>query len=425
MYYKKLLRIALPAMGENVLQMLMGTVDAYLVAQLGIVAVSAVSVANNVLSIYQAVFVGLATAASSLVARQAKAADKVAFIGQTVVLTALVGVLLGLGTLLFGGYFLSGLGLSGHVLRLGQSYIGVVGGATVLLGLMMSLSSLIRAQGQPNLPFWVSIFVNLVNLVLSGLFLKTTDLGVVGVALGTVLSRALGVGLLWHSLDSRPTVHQLLLKKENPLWHQSLPLVGERLMMRAGDVVLIGVVVKLGTEAVAGHAIGETLIQFSYLPALGMAVATVILVANDRHQQEKLNGLVHQSYYLTIAMMALTSLIVWGFGDYWLSFFTKEAVVTSYARIILLFSVLEFPVTAGTQIFTATWQGLGRPQLPFVATSIGMWLVRVLGGYLMAIELGLGLWGVSLAITLDNLWRTLFLYCRYRRWLKGQSGKVS
>lgn len=37
---KKILNIALPAMAENLLQMLMGIVDSYLVAQVGIVAIS-------------------------------------------------------------------------------------------------------------------------------------------------------------------------------------------------------------------------------------------------------------------------------------------------------------------------------------------------------------------------------------------------
>ena len=46
---KKILNIALPAMAENLLQMLMGVVDSYLVAQVGIVAISGVSVANNII----------------------------------------------------------------------------------------------------------------------------------------------------------------------------------------------------------------------------------------------------------------------------------------------------------------------------------------------------------------------------------------
>ena len=40
-------------------------------------------------------------------------------------------------------------------------------------------------------------------------------------------------------------------------------------MMRAGDVVIIAIVVAFGTEAVAGNAIGETLTQFNYMPVFG------------------------------------------------------------------------------------------------------------------------------------------------------------
>ena len=66
---KKIVQIALPAMAENLLQMLMGVVDNYLVAQIGLVAVSGVSVANNIITIYQAIFIALGAAVSSLVAK--------------------------------------------------------------------------------------------------------------------------------------------------------------------------------------------------------------------------------------------------------------------------------------------------------------------------------------------------------------------
>nr|WP_258298689.1 MATE family efflux transporter [Streptococcus agalactiae] len=42
-YSKEIIQLAIPAMIENILQMLMGVVDNYLVAQLGVVAVSGVS----------------------------------------------------------------------------------------------------------------------------------------------------------------------------------------------------------------------------------------------------------------------------------------------------------------------------------------------------------------------------------------------
>ena len=66
---KDILNIALPAMGENFLQMLMGMVDSYLVAHLGLIAISGVSVASNIITIYQAIFIALGAAISSVISK--------------------------------------------------------------------------------------------------------------------------------------------------------------------------------------------------------------------------------------------------------------------------------------------------------------------------------------------------------------------
>ena len=79
---RQILRIALPAIGENFLQMLMGMVDSYLVAQLGLVAVSGVSVAGNIITIYQAIFIALGAAVVSLLSKSMGQKDQKAIARQ-------------------------------------------------------------------------------------------------------------------------------------------------------------------------------------------------------------------------------------------------------------------------------------------------------------------------------------------------------
>ena len=67
--YKKIINIALPAIGETFLQMLMGMVDSYLVAHLGLIAISGVSVAGNIITIYQAIFLALGAAVASVMSK--------------------------------------------------------------------------------------------------------------------------------------------------------------------------------------------------------------------------------------------------------------------------------------------------------------------------------------------------------------------
>lgn len=104
-YSKEIIQLAIPAMIENILQMLMGVVDNYLVAQLGVVAVSGVSVANNIITIYQAIFIALGASIASLLAKSlagSKKDDAISVCSQAIFLTLLIGAVLGIISIVFG-----------------------------------------------------------------------------------------------------------------------------------------------------------------------------------------------------------------------------------------------------------------------------------------------------------------------------------
>lgn len=412
MYVKKILGLALPAMGEQVLQAAMGTVDSYLVAQLGVAAISGVSVANNVLSIYQAIFIGLATSATSLLAKE-KGSKSQQLLTSSLGLTLLFSLILGSLAIGFGHPIFKLLGLTGQVKFQAVIYFAWVGGATLLLGLMTVLGSLVRVQGRIRLPFLINLISSLVNVFLSALFIFGFKWGVTGVALGTVLARLLGCILLWFYLVDRPTSLSTLYRFDKGLFNFSLPLIGERLMMRGGSVVVTAVIVSLGTATLAGQALGETLAQFNYMPVLALATATVILVAQE-DDLVKQKRLIVELYWLSVLLMWLVSGTIFAFSHQLLGLFTSDEVIISLAQEVLFLAICDAPLTAGTLIMAASWQGLGQPKLTLYATTIGMWLARVLGSYLLAKTLGLGLLGIYLAIALDNAFRSSFLYWHYK-----------
>ncbi len=85
--------------GGEFLQMLMGMVDSYLVASLGLIAISGVSVAGNIITIYQAIFIALGAAISSLISKTLAQGDKERLAYHTaeaIKLTLLLSLLLGL-----------------------------------------------------------------------------------------------------------------------------------------------------------------------------------------------------------------------------------------------------------------------------------------------------------------------------------------
>lgn len=415
--YKEIISIALPAMGENVLQMLMGMVDSYLVAGLGMVALSGVSVANNILAIYQALFIALAAAISARLAQSSNQGEQVVGTRMTesLKLTLLVSGILGLVAILAGPSLLALLGVEAAVVETGGLYLTLVGGAVVFLGLMTSLSAILRSLGRPALPMYVSLLSNLLNILLSAFAVFVLHAGVAGIAVGTVLSRLIGCLLLWSQLPV--PLAEWTWSMDKDLVRFALPAAGERLMMRAGDVVVVSLIVSLGTAVLAGNAIGETLTQFNYMPAMGVATALVILTARYRKDKTQVARLLQAGLFLSVGCMVLVAGLAYLFGPQLTRLYTEDILVAEASQTVLFYSLLGVPVTVATLILTALWQGLGNAKLPFFATSLGMWLVRILGALILVKVFKLGLDAIWIATILDNAFRAGLLYICYKKWL--------
>ncbi len=451
--YQDLLKIALPAMVENMLQMVMGMVDSYLVAFLGLVALSGVSVASNIMAIYQAIFIALAAAVASLLAQAVGQGDQEGIsraAGEALKLTVLLSGILGLLSILFGQGLLGVLGTESAVAQAGGLYLAIVGGGILFWGLMTSLGAILRATGQTQLPMYLSLLSNFLNAVLSALAVFVLDWGIAGVAIGTVFSRLIACFILWRSLGiSLPPMSLIIDRK---LLRLALPATVERLMMRAGDVVVVGLITGLGTAVLAGNTIGETLTQFNYMPALGLATATVImmragdvvvvglitglgtavlagntigetltqfnympalglatatviLTAKAQGQSEKIDAIRKASLALTIGLMMVIALCMYLAGPLLIGIYMQDSAASQTSMTVLTFSLIGVPFTAGTLIYTALWQGLGNAKLPFYATSFGMWCVRILVAYLLISFTDVGFVAIWIGTVLDNVFR--------------------
>lgn len=427
---KKIVQLALPAMAENLLQMLMGVVDNYLVAQIGLVAVSGVSVANNIITIYQAIFITLGAAVSSLVAKSLGEDNQARvrfYQSESVAITLMLSVVLGFTSFVFGSNMLHLLGTTDSVTQAGGIYLAIVGGLVVSLGLQTTLGAILRAQGKARLPMYVSFLTNIVNVILATTAIYIGHWGIVGVAVATVLSRFLGTFVLACQLPIKAILRSMRIKIDKAFLAIALPSAGERLMMRAGDVVIIAIIVKFGTAAVAGNAIGETLTQFNYMPGMGVATATVILVAHNLGQGKKkvIKEVVRESYIISTVFMLLVGACIFFGGRQLTYLFTENKAALQASLVVLFYSFIGGPATSGTLVFTAVWQGLGKAKLTFYATTVGMWLIRIVLGYYLGISLNLGLAGVWLATLADNVFRWLFLYCLYRKYMQGFNNNLS
>ncbi|GAA5362627.1 MATE family efflux transporter [Streptococcus uberis] len=413
-YRKRILQIALPAMAENVLQMLMGVIDNYFVAHISLAAVSGVAIANNIITLYQALFIAMGSAISSLLARSIGQGDEgreLKYMADAIMLTLLLSIFIGLLNLVFGRPILVALGARSQVLGNGYSYLLVVGGLMVALAMLTTLGAIVRVKGLAKIPMHVSLLTTILNALMSGLSIYVFDLGMLGVAWSTVISRWIGIMILASFLPMRAIIRKMKVRLNLEMISLALPVAGERIMMRLGDLFILMIVVHLGTRIVAGNAIGESISQFNYMPGMAVATATLIPIAQflGRQKDDDIEPFVKEAFKLSTIIMLIFSLFIFLLSSTLIAYFTEDKIASNAARVVLFFSMISAPATSGTLVYTAVWQGLGNSKLPFYATTIGMWFVRILLGYFLAIQLRLGLEGVWLATAMDNSSRWFIL----------------
>lgn len=413
-YRKRILQIALPAMAENVLQMLMGVIDNYFVAHISLAAVSGVAIANNIITLYQALFIAMGSAISSLLARSIGQGDEgreLKYMADAIMLTLLLSIFIGLLNLVFGRPILVALGARSQVLGNGYSYLLVVGGQMVALAMLTTLGAIVRVKGLAKIPMHVSLLTTILNALMSGLSIYVFDLGVLGVAWSTLLSRWIGIMILASFLPMGAIIRKMKVRLNLEMLSLALPAAGERIMMRLGDLFILMIVVHLGTRIVAGNAIGESISQFNYMPGMAVATATLIPIAQflGSQKDDDIEPFVKEAFKLSTIIMVIFSLFIFLLSSTLIAYFTEDKIASNAARVVLFFSMISAPATSGTLVYTAVWQGLGNSKLPFYATTIGMWFIRILLGYFLAIQLRLGLEGVWLATAMDNSSRWFIL----------------
>lgn len=421
---KEILKFALPAIIENFLQMLVGVSDTMIVAHLSLSAVAAVSLANNLITVYQAIFIALGTIISSLFAKvliEKKAKEKLKeLINSATKLTVLIGLVFGLFSLFAAQPILYLLGARQQVLELSIIYLSLVGGLIVLLALMTTFGAFLRADGNTKTPMWASFFASVLNLLFSIVFIFVFHLGVLGTALGAVLARVIGTAFLYYKLkEKRPSLQFYKEKLNRQLIKLSLPAAGERLSMRLGDLLIMMIIVRLGERVFAGNAIGESITQFNYMPVFGMATVTVILVAQETAENniENIKSYIKKTYWLATSMMFVIGLVLLLTANMLNHLFTTDRIAMGASTIVILFSFLATFFVTGATTYTAAFQGIGNTKLPFYATTLGMFGIRLILGAFLALVLKLGLEGVWLAVLLDNFFRFVFLKIKFKKTL--------
>lgn len=425
---RKIYNLALPATIENVLQTLVGFIDTLMISKLGLMAVTGVGVANTVLNVYLAVFIALGVGTSSLIAQYIgakKMEDAKRIASQSTVLALLVGGLFGVLTVLFGQPILHVMGASDEVMRYSTPFFFIVGGSSIVMALMTIFGSILRASGDTKSPMTISAIVNLLNIGIDYILIfgfgPIPALGIIGTAIGTVISRLLGSLLLYRIIQKSAIGFKFktIFEESNyrSLIRLSIPATLERLVMRFGQVVYFGLIVGIGAKVFAAHSIAGNIESFVYMPAYGLATAATTLVGNSVGAKEFDEA--KQVTYLTIKsgviLLSLLGGILFIGAPMFACLFTNDPEAIQQIVTALRIDAFNQPGLAISLIMVGALQGMGDTKSPLYSTAFGMWCLRIVGVILLGKQLGFGIAGIWVSIGIDLYLRSAFLIYRFKK----------
>lgn len=288
------------------------------IAQLGEQAIAAaVGFAGVVGFLHMSIYIGLMIGMVATVSRhigahqmdeaRALASSSIAWVlGLSVLLVGL--------NLLFLDPLLRLLGAEGRVLELAHGFLAITLPSTVLLGVGMACTALLRAVGDARRSMMVTLIPAMVTAVLDPLFIFGFGLGLTGAALVVLIARGVLVAV---GLYGAVRVHRLLA----PVQRQRLLADARTLAAVAGPAVLTNLATPMGTAfvthsiapfgaaAVAGQATIERLtpVAFGVIYSLSGAVGPVL----GQNLGARQYGRVREGLRASLTFMVIAVLAGW------------------------------------------------------------------------------------------------------------------
>jgi putative MATE family efflux protein len=427
-----LISLAWPVAVENMLNMSLMWADSIIINhRLGTESFAAVQMSGQLMNVIGLIMAIIAAGASIVISHQVGAGERTEAcetadqsIGAGLLLSIGLGAVLWLGAPLL----LRALGAVGTVHSQGVVFMRVLSLFMPAMGMISIFGGVLRAAGDTRGPMFVTLLVNVLNVILNFFFVWGLPafhlgslqvpalgghMGLAGSATGTSIARIIGallmLGMLLRQDQVRVRIAHFFRFRSAPLWRvarMGLPGAAEWISWQASQVVLTAIVASLGTVVIAARGIAGQTEAFTYLPAQGLATAASILVGQQMgaRRREDAVATARRSMIYGAGAMGALGLLLFVFARPVAQIFTSDTAVLDVAVAVLRISTLYKVGQALNIICGGIYRGAGNPQWPTVLTTIGTWSITVPAA-LYAVKMGYGLTGVVWASFTDEMVR--------------------
>ena len=431
-----LVRLIIPLIVDQFLQVAVGLSDSIMVARVGEAAVSGVSLVDTVMLLIINIFTALATGGAVIAGQYLGRKDPktgceatAQLFNFTFLFSIFIMILgyLGQNVIL---YHVFGK-IEPEVMKDSRTYLLIVLASIPMIAMYNAGAAIFRAMGNSNIAMKTSLLMNSINVFGNALLIFGFHRGVEGVAIPTVVSRGVACVVILVLLNNQEHALHILhpypfkikwdvLKK---ILYIGIPNGLENSMFQLGKIAVLSLVSGLGTASLAANAVSNNIANFAILPGMsfGFALLTVCAQCVGAGDFEQVKYYTRHMMRVEYLCLIASNLIVILALPFILSVYNLSDEAARYANDIILYHA-ACVVTIWPLSFTLpnTLRAAADVKVTMVLSIISMWVFRFGFSYLLTMEFHMGIFGVWVAMTIDWLVRGIFFVCRYKsgRWQK-------
>ena len=399
--FKYNLKLSYPVILGMLGHTMVAFVDNIMVGQIGTAELAAISLANSFMFIAMSLGIGFSTAITPLIAEAdgegSLEVGKSTFKHGLFICTVL-GVLLFLGVF-FAEPMLHLMKQPPEVVELAIPYLNLVAVSLIPLVIFQAFKQFSDGMSMTKYPMYAILIGNVINVVLNYLFIfgkfGFPELGIVGAAIGTLVSRLIIVVFLWYLLSqhykSRAFVLNIKIFKLSKKMIKKLYSIGFPSAMQmffevaifTAAIWLSGI---LGKNPQAANQIALNLSSMTFMVAMGLSVTAMIRVGNQKGLKRyiDLRRIAFSIFMIATLFAVVFAILFFLFSGILPKMYldindpTKMVdnyeVITIASKLLLIAAV--FQITDTIQVVAlGALRGMQDVKIPTFITFISYWLI--------------------------------------------------
>ena len=400
-----------------------------MVANVGEAAVSGVSLVDNIMILIINIFAALATGgavvAGQYIGRKdeksaCKAATQLVWFVSLSAVAIMILVYFGKDIILNQVFGHITAEVKGHE----DIYLLIVTASIPFIALYNGGAAIFRAMGNSQVSMRVSLLMNAINVTGNAILVFGLRIGTAGVAIPTLISRMVAAIVITVLLCNQTRIlhieRTLKIRFDGRMIRKILaigvPNGLENSMFQLGKILVLSLVSTFGTYAIAANAVSNAIALFQILPgmAISLAITTVIsqcVGANDYEQVhyylKKLLAIIYVAMVGTVALIFLALPLI--LKAYNLSDQTAAAA-TNIIHFHGISAMIIWPLSFA---LPAAYRAAGDAKACMYTSIVSMWIFRIGFSYLVGKYMGLGVFGVWVAMVIDWVVRAICFIIRY------------